>query len=72
MTVDACEVEAGKDRVLHLAIDSGTDMALFNGLLTYITDKGWVDKDFIENSTLRTAGGPALIARPGESPGERP
>ena len=30
MTVNACEVEAGKDRVLHLAINSGTDLALFN------------------------------------------
>ena len=47
MTVNACEVEAGKDRVLHLAINSGTDLALFNAWLTYIADKGWVDKGFI-------------------------
>ena len=32
VTVNACEVEAGKDRVLHLAINSGTDLALFNAL----------------------------------------
>ena len=68
VTVGACEAEAGKDRVLHLAIEPGTDMVLFNGLLTYINDKGWIDKDFIKNSTIAaTAGGPALIARPGES-----
>ena len=30
----ACEAEAGKDNVLHLAIKSGTDLALFNALLT--------------------------------------
>ena len=51
MTVNACEVEAGKDRVLHLAINSGTDLALFNALLTYIAEKGWIDKAFIAAST---------------------
>ena len=51
MTVNACEIEAGKDNVLHLAINSGTDLALFNALLTYVADKGWIDKDFIAAST---------------------
>jgi arsenite oxidase large subunit len=51
VTVAACETESGKDRVLHLALNSGTDLALFNALLTYIVDKGWIDKDFIAAST---------------------
>ena len=51
VTVNACEVEAGKDRVMHLAINSGTDLALFNAWLTYITDKGWTDNPFIATST---------------------
>jgi arsenite oxidase large subunit len=51
VTANAAEVEAGKENVLHLAINSGTDLALFNALLTYIADKGWVDKDFIAAST---------------------
>lgn len=51
VTVNACEVEGGKDRVMHLAINSGTDLALFNAWLTYIADKGWTDKAFIEAST---------------------
>ncbi|HVZ00753.1 MAG TPA: arsenate reductase (azurin) large subunit [Dongiaceae bacterium] len=51
VTVNACEMEAGKDNVLHLAINSGTDLALFNALVAYIADKGWVDKDFIAAST---------------------
>lgn len=55
VTVNACEVEAGKENVLHLAINSGTDLALFNALFTYIADKGWTDKAFIEKSTLREA-----------------
>ena len=51
VTVNACEVEAGKDNVLHLAINSGTDLILFNALLTYVADKGWIDRPFIDAST---------------------
>ncbi len=51
VTVNACEVEAGKDNVLHLALNSGTDLALFNALMTEIAAKGWVDKDFIQQHT---------------------
>ncbi len=53
VTVNACEVEAGKDNVLHLAINSGTDLALFNAIFAHIADQGWVDRDFIDASTLR-------------------
>ena len=53
VTTNACEVEAGKDNVLHLAINSGTDLALFNTLFTYIADKAWIDKDFIAKSTFQ-------------------
>ena len=69
VTVNACEVEAGKDNVLHLALNSGTDLALFNALFTYIADKGWVQKDFIDKSTLRTATTrPPLYPARGELP----
>lgn len=51
VTVNACEMEAGKENVLHLAINSGTDLALFNALATHIAEKGWVDKAFIAAST---------------------
>jgi arsenite oxidase large subunit len=50
-TVSICEAEAGKDRVLHLALESGTDLVLFNAILTHIAEKGWLDKDFIAAST---------------------
>jgi arsenite oxidase large subunit len=53
VTLNACEVEAGKDKVLHLAIKPGTDLALFNTLFTHIADQGWIDKDFIANSTFQ-------------------
>ncbi|MBN9499689.1 MAG: arsenate reductase (azurin) large subunit [Alphaproteobacteria bacterium] len=51
VTTNACEIEAGKENVLHLAINSGTDLILFNAWLTYAADKGWVDKPFIAAST---------------------
>ena len=41
----------GKDRVLHLAIEPGTDIALFNGLFTYVVEQGWIDKKFISDHT---------------------
>jgi len=51
VTVDASEAEAGADNVLHLQINSGTDLVLFNALLTEIADRGWVDRAFVDAST---------------------
>ncbi len=45
------EQAAGKDNVLHLDIEPGTDIALFNGLFTYVVEQGWIDRDFIANNT---------------------
>jgi arsenite oxidase large subunit len=59
VTINAAEAEAGKDNVLHLAIKPGSDLALFNGLFSYIAEMGWTDKDFIANSTL---GGDVAVA----------
>ena len=53
VTVHAAEQIAGKENVLHLAINPGSDMALFNALFTLVVDRGWVDKEFVENSTFR-------------------
>ncbi|WP_426139101.1 arsenate reductase (azurin) large subunit [Pseudomonas sp. DWP3-1-2] len=50
-SVAISETAAGKDNVLHLAINPGTDTALFNGLLTYVVAQGWIDKDFIAQHT---------------------
>jgi arsenite oxidase large subunit len=50
-TIVACEAEVGADNVLHLAINSGTDLALFNALFTEIAAKGWTDRAFIAAST---------------------
>lgn len=50
-TVAACEEIAGKQNVLHLDIEPGTDTALFNTLFTYVLDQGWQDADFIAKRT---------------------
>ena len=66
-TVAICETVAGKDNVLHLDIEPGTDIALFNGLFTYVVDQGWHDKDFIaavhERLRRRRASQQALARR---------
>ena len=50
-TIAVAEHVAGKDNVLHLDLEPGTDIALFNGLFTYVIDQGWHDKDFIAQYT---------------------
>lgn len=58
ITIASAEQYAGKENVLHLAINEGTDMALFNAILTHVVDNGWVDEDFISASTFQ--GGEAV------------
>mgnify|MGYP006166952765 FL=1 len=50
-TVAICEQVAGKENVLHLDIQPGTDTALFNTLFTYVVQQGWTAKDFIAKHT---------------------
>ena len=54
VSVNACEMEAGPDNVLHLPVKPGTDMVLLNALLTHIADQGWVDQEFIDAHTATT------------------
>ena len=55
VSVNAAEQAAGPDNVLHLAPNSGTDLALANAIFTHIVDQGWHAQDFIEAHTLREA-----------------
>ena len=50
-TVAIAEQIAGKDNVLHLDIEPGSDTALFNTLFTYVVEQGWHDKAFIAKFT---------------------
>ncbi|MGQ0567459.1 MAG: arsenate reductase (azurin) large subunit [Gemmobacter sp.] len=65
VTVNACEEVAGAENVMHLAINSGTDLALFNALFTEIADKGWVDADFIAASSFQ---GDVAVAEDAQHP----
>ena len=58
VTVNACEEVAGAENVLHLAINPGSDMALFNALLTHVVDQGWTDDAYIAGNTFQ--GGEAV------------
>ena len=49
-TISICETVA-KDNVLHLDIQPGTDVALFNGLFTHVIEQGWIDRTFIAKRT---------------------
>ena len=51
LTISVLEHVAGKENVLHLDINPGTDTALFNGLLSYVVQQGWHDKAFIAKHT---------------------
>jgi arsenite oxidase large subunit len=51
LTIAVAEQAGKKQDILHLQINPGTDTALFNGLLTYVVDKGWHDRDFIDKHT---------------------
>jgi arsenite oxidase large subunit len=59
-------------RCVNLALESGTDLVLFNALLTYIADKGWIDKAFIAASTLPAGQATALLSRPGGALTDQP
>ncbi|KAK46221.1 arsenite oxidase large subunit [Caballeronia jiangsuensis] len=50
-TIAIAEHVAGAANVLHLDIQPGTDVALFDGLFTYVVDQGWIDRDFISQHT---------------------
>ncbi|TWA87897.1 arsenite oxidase large subunit [Azospirillum brasilense] len=51
VSVNACEAAAGRENVLHLAINPGTDLALLNALLTEIVARNWQAADFITRHT---------------------
>ena len=47
-----CRKRAALSRNASAGSEStGTDIALFNGLFTYVVDQGWQDKDFIAKYT---------------------
>ena len=69
VTVNACEVEAGKDNVLHLAINSGTDLALVQRPFHLHRRQGLGAEGLHRQEHLRTAATrPPLYPARGDSP----
>ncbi|RME57035.1 MAG: arsenate reductase (azurin) large subunit, partial [Caldilineae bacterium] len=58
-TVAISEYIAEPENVLHLDIQPGTDIALMNGLLSYVVEQGWQDQEFID---ARTTGFDDMVA----------
>ncbi|MFA3792664.1 molybdopterin-dependent oxidoreductase [Aliiglaciecola sp. SL4] len=51
VTVDPRQTGTGEIADLHLGIKSGTDTALFNGLLNYLQQENKLDQDYINANT---------------------
>jgi formate dehydrogenase major subunit/formate dehydrogenase alpha subunit len=59
VVADPRRIDTAEFAVLHLRHRPGTDVALLNGLMHIILDKGWEDKEFI---SIRTEGFEEFIA----------
>ncbi|NQU62236.1 MAG: arsenate reductase (azurin) large subunit [Rhodospirillales bacterium] len=53
MTVATAEAAAGKDRVLHLQNEPGTDIAVINAIARIILERRWYDVSFVNRHTER-------------------
>ena len=51
IVADPRKIDMVEFSVLHLQHKPGTDIALLNGLMNLIIEKGWHDQEFIENRT---------------------
>jgi len=51
IVVDVRRIELAQRAHLHLQVQPGTDVALFNGMLRHIIRQGWVDRAFVAART---------------------
>ena len=66
--IDICEFAIPKYGGMHLRHKPGTDVALLNGLMNIILEKGWEDQKFIEE---RTEGFPEFLEMVKQYPPQR-
>lgn len=52
VVVDPRETPAAREADVHLAVRSGTNQALMNGLLRELIERGWIDLDYVEEHAL--------------------
>ncbi len=51
VVVDPRVIELAEEAEVHLQIKAGTNIALLNGLMNVIINKGWHDQKYVENRT---------------------
>ena len=61
VVVDPRRTDTAAMADLHLAIQPGTDVALFNGMLHHLIWEGWIDRSYIERHTEGFAELKALV-----------
>ncbi|HEX2017734.1 MAG TPA: nitrate reductase [Aurantimonas sp.] len=68
VVIDPRRTATAEECDLHLAIDSGTDVLLFNGLLTHLAQFGTIDRDFVAGATSGFAEAVAVAGAEASSP----
>lgn len=66
VVVDPRQTDSCASADLHLPLASGSDVALFNGLLSYLAEVGAIEKEYVEQ---HTSGVDAAVARAVEDTG---
>jgi anaerobic selenocysteine-containing dehydrogenase len=57
LAVDPRQTPVAREADLHLAVRSGTNMALMNGLPREIVHNGWYDEEYVAAHTMPPGGG---------------
>jgi len=67
VVVDPRSTQAARRADVHLAPRPGTNLALLNGILRIILERGWIDSDFIRDHTIDFETLASAIATPSRS-----
>jgi anaerobic selenocysteine-containing dehydrogenase len=52
LAVDPRETPVAKEADIHLALKTGTNLALMNALVHELITRGWIDRDYVEANTV--------------------
>jgi assimilatory nitrate reductase catalytic subunit len=69
VVIDPRRTATAEECDLHLAVDPGTDVLLFNGLLAHLDRAGVIDRHFVDMSTTGFAEALAIARADAPSPG---
>lgn len=69
VVIDPRRTATAEECDLHLAVDPGTDVLLFNGLLAHLDIAGVIDRNFVDSSTTGFAEALSVASAEASSPG---